>query len=91
MRVLLAPAVNSSDRSTSTIYTQNLCDLLKFTLFINAFFYLSYPNTLHPTTKFIIYQTILSNLSLFSKSRCPSMMVSIIEIVVYTKPTAELE
>ena len=71
-------------------YTQNLCDLLKFILTINVFFYLSYLNTLHPTSKFIIYQTILSfNISLFSKSRCPSMMASIIGIVVYNKPTAE--
>ena len=71
-------------------YTQNLCDLLKFILTKNVFFYLSYLNTLHPTSKFIIYQTILSfNLSLFSKSRCPSMMASIIEFVVYNKPTAE--
>ena len=68
-------------------YTQNLCDLLKFILTINVFFYLSYLNTLHPTSKFIIYQTILSfNISLFSKSRCPSMMASIIGIVVYNKP-----
>ena len=36
-----------------------------------------------------LYQSTHSNLSPFSTSRCPSMMVSIIEIVLYTKPTAE--
>ena len=50
-------------------YTQNLCDLLKFILTINVFFYLSYLNTLHPTSKFIIYQTILSLIFLFSLSQ----------------------
>ena len=36
-----------------------------------------------------LYQTVHWNLSAFSTSRFPSMMVSIIEMVLYTKPTAE--
>ena len=38
---------------------------------------------------FNLYQTAHSNLSPFSTSRCPSTTVSIIAIVLYTKPTDE--
>ena len=86
MRVLLAPAVTFNDRSTSTPYTESL-----------------QPPQIHSHYKCIIlsltkipfiallnlYQSTHSNLSPFSTSRCPSMMASIIEIVLYTKPTAE--
>ena len=86
MRALLAPTFTSSDRSTPTPYTESL-----------------QPPQIHSHYKCIIlsltkipfipllnlYQSAHSNLSPFSTSRCPSMMVSIIEIVLYTKPTAE--
>ena len=86
MRVLLAPAVTFNDRSTSTAYTESL-----------------QPPQIHSHYKCIIlsltkipfiallnlYQSTHSNLSPFSTSRCPSMMASIIEIVLYTKLTAE--
>ena len=82
----MAPAVTSNDRSTSTPYTESL-----------------QPPQIHSHYKCIIlsltkipfiallnfYQPTHSNLSPFSTSRCLSMMVSIIEIVLYTKPTAE--
>ena len=82
----MAPAVTSSDRSTPTPYTESL-----------------QPPQIHSHYKCIIlsltkipfipllnlYQSAHSNLSPFSTSRCPSMMVSIIAIVLYTKPTAE--
>ena len=83
---LLAPAVTFNDRSTSTPYTESL-----------------QPPQIHSHYKCIIlsltkipfiallnlYQSTHSNLSPFSTSRCPSMMASIIEIVLYNKPTAE--
>ena len=86
MRALLAPTFTSSERSTPTPYTESL-----------------QPPQIHSHYKCIIlsltkipfipllnlYQSAHSNLSPFSTSRCPSMMVSIIEIVLYTKPTAE--
>ena len=86
MRVLLAPAVTSNDRSTSTPYTESL-----------------QPPQIHSHYKCIIlsltkipfipllnlYQFTHSNLFPFSTSRFPSMMVLIIEIVLYSKPTAE--
>jgi len=86
MRALLTPAVTSSDRSTPTPYTESL-----------------QPPQIHPHYKCFIlsltkipfipllnlYQSTHSNLFPFCTSRCPSMMVSIIEIVLYSKPTAE--
>ena len=44
--------LNTYDRSTSTIHTETLCDLIKFILIINVYFYpISYINTLHPTVR----------------------------------------
>ena len=93
MRVLLAPVVTSSVRSTSTSYTESLrpprihCYYKR----ISSYYSISYLNTLHPTIK--LKQTAHLNLSPFSTSRSPSMMVSITEIVLYyfilVKPTAE--
>ena len=88
MRVLLAHAVTSNDRSTSTIHSifatsSNSCDPSHYKRII-AFL------TLIPFIPLLnLYQTVHSNLSPFSTSRCPSVMVSITEIVLYTKPTTE--
>ena len=86
MRVLLAPTVTSSDRSTSTIHTESLRPLQIY----------PYYKRIIPSLTWIpfipllnLYQSAHSNVSPFSTSRCPSMMASIIGIVVYNKPTAE--
>ena len=63
MRVLLAPAVTSSDRSTSAPHIQNLCDLLKFILTINVVFHLL-PN--YPSSHYNIYITLLIAIFLLS-------------------------
>ena len=86
MRVLLAHAVTSSDRSTSTIHTESLRPPQ----------FHSHHKRIFPSLTQIpfipllnLYQTVHSNFSPFSTSRCPSFMVLIIEIDLYTKPTAE--
>ena len=45
--------LNTHDRSKSVIHAETLCDLIKFILTINVYFYsISFINTLHPTIKF---------------------------------------
>ena len=75
---------NIHDRFTSTIHTETLCDLIKFILTINLYFYsISYIflNTLHPSIKFTS-----TNLSPFSTSKCSSMTVSL-KLLFNTKLT----
>ena len=86
MRLLLAPTVTSSDRSTSTIHTESLRPLQIY----------PYYKRIIPSLTWIpfipllnLYQSAHSNVSPFSTSRCPSIMASIIEIVLYSKPTTE--
>ena len=86
MRVLLAHAVTSSDRSTSTIHTESLRPPQFHSQHKRIFPSL----TQIPFIPLLnLYQTVHSNFSPFSTSRCPSFMVLIIEIDLYTKPTAE--
>ena len=78
---------NTHDRSTSTMHTETLCDLIKFILNINVYFHsMSYINTLHPTIKFTSNYSCRQNLSPFSTSRYPSMTVSL-KVIFNTKPT----
>ena len=82
----MAHAVTSSDRSQSTIHTESLrppqirSRYKRIIPFLTKIPFIPLLN---------LYQTVHWNLSAFSTSRFPSMMVSIIEIVLYTKPTAE--
>ena len=87
MRVLLAPAVTSRDRSTSIIHTKSLRPPQTHSSYkVNVLFHLL-PKYLSPHSN--LYHTAQSNISPFSTSRCPSMIVSIIETGLYTKPTDE--
>ena len=88
MKVLLAHAVTSSNRSTSTIQKESLRPPQIHSHYKRIHYSISYLSTLQSTINLYL-QTVHSNLSSFSTSRCPSMMVSIAEIVLYTKPAAQ--
>ena len=85
MRVL-APAVTSLIPMTALHppHTLKLFVTSSNSFSLYTYYSISYLNTFNRTIKFT---SIYSNLSPFSTSRCLSIMVSIMETVLYTKPT----
>ena len=88
----MAPGVTSRDRFTSCYIHHTHTKSLRppqihsqYKCVIPSFTYIPFIPLLN------LYQTAHSNLPPFSQSRCPSMMVWIIEIVIYTKPTEEYQ
>ena len=66
MRVLLAPAVTSRDRSTSAIHTESLRPPQTHSSYKVKYYSISYLNTFNFIPQFNLYQTAHSNLSPFS-------------------------
>ena len=80
MRVLLAPAATSNDRSISTPYTESL-QPPQIHSHYKCIYSISYQNTLHPTTKLISIHSFKSFSFLYIKVSIDDGMI--IEIVGY--------